>query len=191
MTVSRQRGHEQPTIPPDRGAAEPARDRQTVTPTGESVEPLPDGVSHEITTHVDERGAVCELFDLRWGWRDEPVVFAYCFTVRPGMIKGWGVHREHEDRYAILFGDIEVVLYDERPESSTRGRVFKLVMSEHRRRLLNIPAGIWHADRNIGQKDAVMINFPTRPYEHENPDKYRLPLDTDRIPHRFEDPRGG
>jgi dTDP-4-dehydrorhamnose 3,5-epimerase len=86
---------------------------------------------------------------------------------------------------------MEVVLYDERPESSTRGRVFKLVMSEHRRRLLNIPAGIWHADRNIGQKDAVMINFPTRPYEHENPDKYRLPLDTDRIPHRFEDPRGG
>jgi dTDP-4-dehydrorhamnose 3,5-epimerase len=50
-------------------------------------------------------------------------VFAYCFTVRPGMIRGWGVHREHEDRYAILFGDMEVVLYDDRPESSTRGLV--------------------------------------------------------------------
>jgi hypothetical protein len=56
------------------------------------------------------------------------------------------------------------------------------VLSEQRRRLLNIPAGIWHADRNLGQKDAVMINFPTWPYEHASPDKYRLPLDTASSP---------
>ena len=65
------------------------------------------------------------------------------------------------------------------------------MLSEHRRRLLNIPAGIWHADRCIGSKDAVAINFPTQPYDHENPDKYRLPLDTDAIPYRFADPQGG
>ena len=94
-------------------------------------------------------------------------------------------------RYFILFGDMEVVLYDDRPDSSTRGLVSKVVMSELRRGLLNIPAGIWHADRNLGQKDAVMVNFPTQPYDHESPDKYRLPLENDYIPYRFEDPRGG
>ena len=25
----------------------------------------------------------------------------------------------------------------------------------------------------------------TRPYDHAHPDKYRLPIDTDRIPHKF------
>jgi dTDP-4-dehydrorhamnose 3,5-epimerase len=83
------------------------------------------------------------------------------------MIKGSGVHREHEDRYFILFGDMEVVLYDDRPDSSTRGLVSKVVMSEVRRGLLNIPGGIWHADRNLGQNDAVMVNFPTQPQPRE------------------------
>jgi len=56
--------------------------------------------------------------------------------------------------------------------------------------LMNIPAGIWHANHNIGNKDVVVVNFPTRPYQHDDPDKYRLPLDTDQIPYKFEDPHG-
>ena len=38
---------------------------------------------------------------------------------------------------------------------------------------MNIPAGICHANHNIGDKNAVVVNFPTRPYEHDNTDKYR------------------
>lgn len=170
----------------------PTQDKQTVTPAGDSVEKLPAGVSfHDVTTHVDGRGAVCELFDPRWGWHNDPLVFAYCFTIRPGIIKGWGIHKEHDDRYFILFGEMEVVLYDERPDSATKGLVSKIVLSEFRRRLMNIPAGIWHADRNLGNKDAVVINFPTTQYNHSAPDKFRLPLDTNHIPHKFENPRGG
>jgi dTDP-4-dehydrorhamnose 3,5-epimerase len=171
--------------------ATPVKDTQTVMPTGESVQAVPFGVTfRDAVTHVDDRGAVCELFDPRWGWHKDPLVFAYSFTVRPGMIKGWGIHRKHEDRYFILFGEVEVILYDERPDSPTRGLVSKIVLSEYRRRLMNIPAGVWHADRNIGDKDAVVVNFPTIQYDHADPDKYRLPLDTDQIPHKFDNPRG-
>ena len=38
---------------------------------------------------------------------------------------------------------------------------------------------------NIGDREAVIVNFPTRPYEHEDPDKFRLPLDTDAIPYTW------
>ncbi len=41
-----------------------------------------------------------------------------------------------------------------------------------------IPRGVWHAERCIGGKDAMVVNFPTIQYDHTNPDKYRLPLDT-------------
>ena len=171
--------------------AEPVRDRATVTPAGERLDPLPDGVTFlDAPTHADARGSVVELFDPRWGWHRDPIVFVYTFTIRPGMVKGWGLHAEHEDRYFILFGEMEVVLYDERPGSPTEGLVATVVLSEHRRRLMNIPAGIWHADHNIGEKDVVVVNFPTIQYDHSNPDKYRLPLDTDRIPYRFEDAHG-
>jgi dTDP-4-dehydrorhamnose 3,5-epimerase len=32
----------------------------------------------------------------------------------------------------------------------------------------------------------MFINLPTAPYKHADPDKYRLPLDTDEIPYQFE-----
>ena len=171
--------------------ATPDQDKQTVTPAGESIQQVPAGVTfHDVITQVDERGMVCELFDPRWGWHKDPLVFAYSFTVRPGMIKGWGMHKKHDDRYFILLGEIEVVLYDDRPDSPARGLISTVVLSEYRRRLMSIPAGVWHADRNIGSRDAVLINFPTIPYDHANPDKYRLPLNTDKIPHTFENARG-
>ena len=168
------------------------KDVACVTPDGESLQPLPFGVSlHDVRTQADDRGTLCELFDLRWGWRALPVNSAFCFTIRPGITKGWGLHERNEDRYFILFGEIETLLYDERTDSPTRGLLAKIVLSAHRRRLLNIPPGIWHADRNLGSRDAVVLNFPTIPYDHANPDKFRLPLNNDRIPHKFDHPRGG
>lgn len=167
------------------------QDQQTVSTEGVSLAKLPEGMTfREVPTHVDDRGSVFEMFDARWNWHPEPVVFSYCYTLRPGMIKGWGIHRKHEDRYFLLLGEMEMVLYDEREGVSTSGLVSKIYLSEFQRKIINIPAGVWHAVRNVGQKDVVVVNFPTIPYDHENPDKYRLPLDTDRIPYKFDNPRG-
>ncbi|MBC7933669.1 MAG: dTDP-4-dehydrorhamnose 3,5-epimerase family protein [Rubrivivax sp.] len=169
----------------------PMQDVKTVEPSGESVQKLPYGVSfHDVVTHVDGRGSVVELFDPRWGWHKDPLVFAYSFSIRPGMVKGWAVHKKHDDRYFILIGEMKVVLYDDRPESPTYRLVSEIYMSDYRRRLMNIPAGVWHADQNVGSEDLVVVNFPTIQYEHDNPDKYRLPLDNDYIPYKFDGPRG-
>jgi len=166
-------------------------DRQTVTNDGTSVQQLVDGVTfHDVITHVDDRGSVVEMFDLRWDWHPDPLVFVYAFTIRPGVVKGWGLHKKHEDRYFILQGEMEAVLYDVRPESPTYKLVSKVVLSEHKRRLMNIPAFVWHSDHNIGSKDVVVVNFPTIMYDHETPDRYRLPLDTDLIPYSFGDVKG-
>jgi dTDP-4-dehydrorhamnose 3,5-epimerase len=173
------------------GARAPIPDRQTVTPAGEPIAQLVDGVTiRDIVTHTDERGTLFELFDARWGWHPEPLVYAYAVTIRPGVIKGWARHHHHEDRYALMFGEMELVCYDDREGSPTRGLVSTIALSEHRRRLVSIPSGVWHADRNIGSRDVVLLNLPTMPYEHAAPDKERLPLDTPLIPHAFDDPRG-
>jgi dTDP-4-dehydrorhamnose 3,5-epimerase len=159
------------------------RDVQTVMASGERMDRLPVGmVVRDLTTHTDDRGTVCELYDPRWGVHPDPLVFAYTFTIRPGASKGWGIHREHEDRYAFMAGELELVFYDERPGVETSGLEARLFLSELRRQLVTIPIGVWHAERNIGRTDVVVINFPTIQYDHTNPDKYRLPLDTDQLP---------
>jgi len=162
------------------------RDVETVTATGERIAPLPAGmVVRDLVTHVDERGTVCELYDLRWGVNPDPLVFGYLFTIRPGMAKGWGIHRRHEDRYAFLAGELELAFYDAREDSATAGQESRLFLSAYDRKLLTIPRGVWHAERNVGRDDVQVVNFPTIPYDHANPDKYRLPLDTDELPVRL------
>lgn len=169
----------------------PKQDPALVTATGEPLAVLPHGVTfRRAPTHIDARGSVCEMYDPRWGWHSAALVFVYMFTLRPGMVKGWGLHKLHEDRYFVQLGEMEIVMYDVRPDSPTRGTISSVVLSEYDRRLMNIPAGIWHANHNLGPKDALVVNFPTRPYDHANPDKYRLPLGTDQIPYRFENAAG-
>lgn len=158
------------------------RDVQTVDPAGRRLDRLPEGMLlRDLVTHVDERGSVTELYDLRWDANPDPLVFAYTFTIRPGMAKGWGIHREHEDRYAFLDGELELVFVDAREDSATAGERSRLFLSQLDRTLLVIPRGVWHAERNIGSVDVRVINFPTIPYDHASPDKYRLPLDSDEL----------
>ena len=166
-------------------------DAATVSADGERLATVPHGVIfRDMTTHVDERGELCELFDPRWGWTEEDLVYAYMATIRPGWTKGWAIHREHMDRYCLLFGSVEVVLYDTREDSPTTGLLFTVVLTDRRRRLMTIPIGVWHADRNIGQTEAVSVNYPTRPYEHGRPDKGRLPLDHPDMPDVLRGERG-
>jgi dTDP-4-dehydrorhamnose 3,5-epimerase len=175
----------------DHTLAQAKRDAATVSSDGKRLSRLTEGVTfHDVPTHVDQRGSVVELYDPRWNWHPAPLIFAHCFTVRPGYVKGWGLHQTHEDRYFILSGELLLVLFDPRPGSSTYGEVCEIFLSEFNRRILNIPTHVWHAEQNIGPRDAVVIDFPTAPYIHDNPDKFRLPIDTPLIPYSFGDAKG-
>ena len=163
-----------------------AKQAQTVTETGVRVAPMLDGVvRNDVRTQVDDRGILVELFDPRWDWITEPFAYCYATTVRPGYAKGWGLHKKHDDRYFMLFGHLEVVLYDVRPQSPTYGQISTVKLSETNRGHLLIPAFVWHALRNIGDTDVVVINFPTIQFDHADPDKYGLPLENDVIPYSF------
>jgi len=162
-------------------------DAATVYADGSLRAPVPDGFrERQGVTHVDDRGTVTELFDTRWDWHPDPFVFAYTYTIREGRAKGWGLHQHHEDRYYLLDGRMEIVCYDVRPDSKTKGQISKIVLSPENPRLISIPTYVWHANINIGSGDVRVINFPTRAYDHAKPDKLRLPLDTDVIPYRID-----
>jgi dTDP-4-dehydrorhamnose 3,5-epimerase len=164
----------------------PTKRLQSVTADGAYVAPEIDGVRiRAAVTHPDKRGTVCEIFDPAWDFSDKPLVYIYEITIRPRVIKGWVKHDHQDDRIFIANGRVRVVLYDGREESPTNGLVTERSFDEHTRALVLIPAGVWHAIENIGLSDAELINFPTRAYRHDEPDKWDLPLDTELIPFTF------
>jgi dTDP-4-dehydrorhamnose 3,5-epimerase len=167
------------------------QDQQTVNASGVSTANLIEGVTFRDTvTHFDNRGTVVELYDSRWDWHPDPLVFVYSFTIEPGVVKGWSLHKLHEDRYFIIEGAMEVVMFDPRPDSLTYGKVSRVTLAANRPRLMSVPRFVWHADYNFTSLPARGVNFPTICYDHTNPDKYRLPLDTPLIPFSFDGARG-
>ena len=80
---------------------------------------------------------------------------------------------------------MKVVLYDGRDDSWSSERVDVFFLGTHDRALLRIPPGVYHAVKNVGLADAMLVNLPTLPYDHANPDKRRLPIDSDAIPYRM------
>ena len=169
----------------------PKKDVQTTTAAGEPILNLINGVKiRRAITLADERGTLCEVLNPGWEINSAPIVYVYQFTIRPGKIKGWHQHHLHDDRIFISQGTVKVVLYDDRPESPTYRMVNELYRSEYDRTIMIIPAFVYHAHQNIGNCDALFVSMPTRVYNYADPDVYRLPLDTDYIPYRFE-PRSG
>jgi len=163
------------------------RDQQTVTPEGKSIATLIEGVVlRPAITLPDARGEICEIYNPAWGFTDDPVVYVYQATVRPGRIKGWVYHEHQDDRIFVSFGTLKIVLFDLRDGSPTEGLINELCLSERNRGLLKIPPLVAHAIQNIGNSEAVFINLPSKPYSHLNPDKCRIPLDSQQIPYRFE-----
>ena len=166
---------------------QPVQDKQTVTPDGQRVAPMIDGVRLRRTvTHTDDRGTLTEIFSLPWGFMDEPVVHIHQFTIRPGWVKGWGVHEQRIDRIFLSQGRVKCVLYDHRPESPTFEMLSEIVVSDYERALIVIPTGVYHALQNVGDGEALLISLPTVAYSYADPDIYRLPPNNDLIPYRFD-----
>jgi dTDP-4-dehydrorhamnose 3,5-epimerase len=167
------------------------KDVQTVDRDGQPIAPRIEGVTvFQPPLHVDERGELSEIWTEARDPLGQPVVHVYMVMVRPGKVRGWQMHTIQTDRIFIQQGSLRVGLFDARPGSPTLGMLNVMTFGERNRALIVVPAGVWHGVQNVGEREAVFINLPTRPYNYEDPDKFRLPLENDLIPFAFEDVPG-
>ena len=112
----------------------------------------------------DERGCIYHMLRC-----DSPVFKTfgeiYFSLVHHGVIKGWHLHKEMTLNYAVIQGMIKLVLYDDRPESATRGNLMELFIGEDNYCLVTIPHGIWNGFKGIGIKPAIVANCATLPHD--------------------------
>ena len=52
----------------------------------------------------------------------------YFSEVEPGCVKAWKCHTRQTQRFAVPVGQLKIVLYDDRPESPTRGRIMEVLL---------------------------------------------------------------
>jgi hypothetical protein len=109
-------------------------------PDGQPLTEIEGVVVKVLTPHMDHRGTLVEAINLEDPFWHEPVVHAYKFTVKPGTIKGWGMHRKQADRYFTCSGSMRVVLYDGRVDSPTHKHLAHYSFTDDVSALVYIPA---------------------------------------------------
>ena len=124
-----------------------------------------DGVLvHSLQQIPDERGMVMHMLRC-----DDPHFERfgeiYFSVIYPGVVKGWHLHKKMTLNYAVVSGMIKLVLYDERPDSSTRGMLQELFVGESNYVLVRIPPGIWNGFKGIGTIPAIIANCATLPHD--------------------------
>lgn len=129
---------------------------------------------------LDERGKVMHMLRC-----DDPHFERfgeiYFSVVYPGAIKGWHLHKEITLNYAVVSGVIKLVLYDDRPDSSTRGELQEFFVGDSNYVLVSIPPKIWNGFKGVGATPAIVANCATQPHDSDEIVR-RDPFDT-RIPY--------
>lgn len=107
----------------------------------------------------------------------------YCSTVYPGVVKGWHIHDLMTLNYAVIKGMIKFVLYDEREESPTKGKIQEVYIGDHNYVRVTVPPRVWNGFMGIGTEEALVINFTDIP--HDPNEIHRLDPHTGGIPYNW------
>ncbi|MFH1338462.1 MAG: dTDP-4-dehydrorhamnose 3,5-epimerase family protein [Candidatus Omnitrophota bacterium] len=110
----------------------------------------------------------------------------YMTTAYPGIIKAWHYHKLQSDNISCVSGKILFALYDDRNGSPTYGEINDFIISPEEPKLIHIPKEVYHGFKNIGDTEAIVINTVTEPYNHKNPDEYRVDAFDEKIGYKWD-----
>ncbi len=149
-----------------------------------------EGVSIKpLIRHVDDRGFLMEVL------RNDEELYAgfgqaYIGACFAGVVKAWHAHEKQTDHFCVIRGNAKIGMYDDRPDSPTRGETMSVVAGELNPVMVRIPPRVWHGFKPVDGQTAWVLNIPSEPYNPEHPDELRRdPFDPD-IPFHWETQSG-
>jgi dTDP-4-dehydrorhamnose 3,5-epimerase len=117
-----------------------------------------------LKTILDERGLVRHMMkctDPHFSQFGE-IYFSHIF---PNAIKAWHVHRKMELNYAVISGNIKLVLYDDRQDSRTYKQLQEIFIGEDNYVLVTVPPHVINGFKAIGNQKAIVANCSTIPHD--------------------------
>lgn len=139
---------------------------------------------HPLKQIVDARGKIMHMLRA-----DDPAFSGfgeiYFSGVHPGVVKGWHIHKRMVLNYAVPHGQIKLVLYDDRPESPSRGKIQEILLGppDHYVRV-TVPPRIWNGFQGLGTEMAIVANCASIP--HDPDEIHRLDPHDPSVPFRWD-----
>jgi dTDP-4-dehydrorhamnose 3,5-epimerase len=96
----------------------------------------------------------------------------YFSIIFPNAIKAWHIHKKMELNYAVVSGNIKLVLFDARKESATHGELQEIFMGEENYVLVTVPPYVVNGFKAIGNEKAIVANCATIPHDPEEIERF-------------------
>ena len=122
----------------------------------------------------DDRGSVLTML------RSDSQIFKsfgeiYFSTIFNKSIKAWHLHKRMTVNYVCVIGKIKLVLFDDRPESSTKGELQEIFLTTENYSLVTVPPRVWNGFKSVENKFSIIANCSDIPHEAE--EMSRKPFD--------------
>tara|TARA_B100000029_G_scaffold515265_1_gene621410 strand:+ start:568 stop:1029 length:462 start_codon:yes stop_codon:yes gene_type:complete len=108
------------------------------------------------------------------------IYFSYVY---PKKIKAWHIHKKMTLNYVAAYGKIKLVLYDDRKNSKTFGKIQEIFLSNDNHLLVTVPPLIWNGFSSADDNLAVLANCSDIP--HDKTEILRLDYDDPKIPYNW------
>lgn len=105
----------------------------------------------------------------------------YLSTVQLNCVKGWKKHRRMLLNIIVPVGAIRFVLYDDRAESKTFGKIQEIILSRANYQRLTVPPGVWMAFQGLSEGENMLMNVASIPHDPTEADN--LDLNNTLIPY--------
>ncbi len=140
-----------------------------------------DGVSvKKIVRHNDERGYFAELFKEGETGFHKIAQTSYALT-NPGVIKAFHFH-DYWETWVVIEGEAQVVMYDGREDSQTKGMTQVVYAGVKNPLVLSIPPGVAHGYKVIGDEPVGMLYHAEEAYDPSRKDQIGIiPFDSKEI----------
>ena len=107
----------------------------------------------------------------------------YFSTILKDKIKAWHLHKEATLNYACVYGEVKLVLFDERKGSSTFGEYQELLLSLKNYNLITIPPNIWNGFKGCNDQFSIIANCLNLP--HNEKEMVRLDVKDNRFKYHW------
>ncbi len=131
---------------------------------------------------TDDRGKVKHMM------RNDDSLFKdfgeiYFSEVFPKKIKAWHLHKKMTLNYVAISGNIKLVLFDDREESKSFGKIQEIVLTNKNYCLVTVPPLIWNGFTSIDNKSGIIANCSDIPHDPE--EIIRKPFDDKYFPYSW------
>ena len=133
---------------------------------------------------ADNRGSVLHMM------RRDSKLFkqfgeVYFSEILSGKVKAWKRHKQQTQNLTVPVNNIRLVIYDNRPSSSTHGKIeeYELGRPDHYC-LVHIPPMLWYGFQAFGEETALIVNCADQPHDPKQTES--LPADSNEIPYQWK-----